>query len=116
MEQGVVKPCFFVKCENASIERFMGRRYRHSNKISIKYYSKSTCVNDEYYIVGEKLSNYLECIDFQGDLLLGKVHKYEVNKNELVIVIEYNYFVYKDEELEKMVNLKVIGGSDVKSK
>ena len=71
VEQGLAEPCFLIECINPSSEQFMGRRYRQTTPFCIHYFPKGPDKSEESNAVFMALTDCLEYISVDGQLVRG---------------------------------------------
>ena len=95
VKQGLVDPCFIVRCLTPRNEKFLGNRYYRENLFTVQYIPESdTDAQAECYAVNEILWQILEYIKVDGDLLRGTGMRSEYNDGILTVMVNYNMFVY----------------------
>lgn len=111
VEQGLKVPCFFVLCKSYSDELYRGKRYRRKAEVSIEYVTddKSESINKDMNSVIEVMYDITEVIEAEGNELRGIERKVEKNEKGFVFSVNYEYFYYKDEDIDKMEILKQEG-------
>ena len=111
VEQGLKVPCFFVLCKSYSDELYRGKRYRRKAEMSIEYVAddKRESINKDMNSVIEVLYDITEVIEAEGNELRGIERKVEKNEKGFVFSVNYEYFYYKNEDIDKMEILKQEG-------
>lgn len=112
VEQGLVKPCFFIAYLNVNSRPKRGKRYLLENQMVIQYLTSSKEPNAEMYRVAERLNNCLECISVEGNLTRASKNKIEffeeLSGPMLNLTINYDFEVIKNEApKEPMETFKV---------
>jgi hypothetical protein len=113
VEQGLQEPCFSIVCLNPTIEQFLGSRYFRQNQFCIHYFPSSKDKRAECYSVMEKLSNALEIIEANGETTRGTQMHGEFVDDMLHFFVNYDMFVYKQEEPASPMETAIYG-ADVK--
>ena len=109
LKQGFKEPCFFIRCISRSHELFMGKRYFRRNSFCISYFPEnSLSAKQECHSIAEKLMLCLENIFSDGLLTRGKAIHYEIEDGILHFFIEYNGFVNRVDEKDKMEDLTTV--------
>lgn len=107
IEQGLTEPCFSVLCLNPTINQVLGRRYFRRNQFCIHYFPSTDEKQSECFTVLDRLMGALEMITVDGDQCRGTGMHGEVVDDVLSFFVNYDMFVYKDEdEKSKMQNVK----------
>jgi hypothetical protein len=96
VEQGGVKPCFFIELQALNKKNMLGNRCFKEQKFGIHYYPSETSKNAEIMDVIDRLDNALEYITLDGDLIHGTKMSYSVENSILNFLVNYNYFEYKE--------------------
>ncbi len=109
MEQGMVKPCFFIMCDSSKEERFLGKRYKCSSKINIEYLSNTKDKYDENYKFFEDIRNALEYIYIDGNLTKVNIIDSKIGEDSFNLALDIKLFIYKEETVEKMEKLEIEG-------
>lgn len=108
IRQGLEEPCFFIQCLNPTHNLYLGRRYYRQNQFCIQYFPASEDYEEECNNVAERLMWCLEYITCIGDekAIRGTQMHCEIVDGVLNFFINYDCFVFKVVELEKMQELK----------
>lgn len=93
--QGLDEPCFFIRCLAPTNNKFMGERYFRENLFIIQYLSDSKESNHDFQNIFERLSDALELISVDGDMIRGTNADCDINSEVLTYKINYNMFTYK---------------------
>lgn len=97
-EQDLKESCFFIQCLESSRELFLGNRYLERNQFCIQYFPKSGVdQNREFHEITERLHEYLEYIHADKPMR-GTKMKSQMVDGVLNFFVDYNYFVYRQEE------------------
>ena len=100
IEQGLIEPCFSVLCLNPTINQVLGKRYFRTNQFCIHYFPGSSEKQAECLSVLERLTDCLELIEVDGDLVMGTKMQGEVVDNVLSFFVNYDMYVYKEKTAE----------------
>ena len=100
-------PAFVVEPIILSIKHFLGNKFMKSYEVTIKFYCNNSDKNTIYPEICETLSNALEYIKIDGDLIRGNKLKLKSLKDCLEISICYEYFFFKKYTIPYMENLDV---------
>ena len=100
IEQGLVEPCFSVLCLNPTINQVLGKRYFRTNQFCIHYFPGSSEKQAECLSALERLTDCLELIEIDGDLVMGTKMQGEVVDNVLSFFVNYDMYVYKEKTVE----------------
>lgn len=95
VSQGLDPPCFFIRCLSTKKNKFMGDRYFRENLFAIQYLSNSKESNQDFQDIFERLSDALELISADGDMVRGTNAECDLNEDILTYKINYNMFSYK---------------------
>ncbi len=112
IEQGLEEPCFSILCLNPTNEQFFGKRYFRQNQFVIQYFPSTDEKNSECNAVRERLFDCLDIIIVNGDQTRGTKMKGEIVDGVLNFMLNFDMFVYKVQELDKMDSHSV--STDVK--
>lgn len=114
VKQGVMTPCFFIACEKPSQRQFFGSRYFRENRFCITFFpADDNEKNKECRQAAQELLSYLEWLDVNGQIIMGRKMSYEIKEGVLYFYVNYDMFVYKKEEKTLMGELsKRIGAQD----
>ena len=113
IEQGLVEPCFSIKCLNPTINQVLGKRYFRTNQFCVHYFPSSDEKQMECFSVMERLMDALELITVDGDLCRGTSIHGEVVDNVLSCFVNYDMYVYKEQSAEPVMET-VEHNTDVK--
>lgn len=114
VKQGFQQPCFFVGFLETSQKRMISNRYRESVTVYIQYLNESASTIEKNEIV-EQLYDNFELLETEGGLLRGINMKQNVDDLALNFLVNYNYFIMKEKDMEeKMENFTYVlkGGKD----
>lgn len=102
IERDMDKPCFFIFCNTSRKKHFSGRKYFRSNIFCIQYHPSTEDIRAECNKVAERLFECLEYINVDGGLLQGTKMESEVKEGILYFFLNYDFFVYKEDNAEMM--------------
>ncbi len=102
IEQDMDAPCFFIICSTPRKKLFFGRKYFRSNIFCIQYIPATEDIRAECNGITERLFECLEYINVDGVLLRGTKMEPEVREGTLYFFLNYDFFVYKQDEVEMM--------------
>lgn len=100
--QGLNEPCFFIQCINPKITLFRGNRYYRENQFAIQYFPKSKDYRAECFKVIDRMYMALEYIEVDNGLVLGKGIDTNIYDGVLTFTINYDMFVFIEDDVEKM--------------
>lgn len=112
IKQNLTEPCFFIQCLNPTTELFLGlkdskQRYFKQNQFCIKYFPESEeGYEAECNAIGERMFWCLEYITVDGRMVRGTQMRYEMADGTLNFFINYDGFVYREEEVDTMETLE----------
>lgn len=111
IKQGLNEPCFFIAFLRNGQTQVIGQRYYKEHFFDIHYFPKSvTDRNLELNEVAEELSDVLEYITVNGDLIRGTNMNSEVVDGVLHFMVNFNLFVRREAVVEEsMGDLAVTG-------
>lgn len=104
MEQGLQEPCFSIVCIKPINNLFRGNKYYRQNQFCIHYFPSTSDKRQECQEVLEKLYQILEYIEIEDvdkkKKIMGNDMNAEFDSGVLHFFINYNMFVYKEEDEE----------------
>ena len=113
IKQDMKVPCFFISPLNPSIRGYPGKRYRRENRFMIQYFPESEYdANMECMDTAEKMFWCLEQIKIGNKPIRGYNMNYEIVDGILNFTVDYNFFVHKTENMERMHRMR----SDTRAK
>lgn len=103
VEQGLVKPCFFVSCINQSQERIAPNWYKRVASMEVRYHpTEGTNKFAQCRAVGEKLLEVLDSVDLPNTLInystlpcWGRNLEYNIRDEVLIFYVTYEFKVKK---------------------
>lgn len=110
VKQGLVEPCFLIRCLNPTKNLFLGRCYRRTNQFSIQYIPSEMNEIEECNSVAERLFECLEDVILHGKPIHGTELNSEVKDGILTFTVNYDGFVLKDVQDET-----AMGDFDIKA-
>ncbi len=109
VEQGLVEPCFLIRCLNPTKNLYLGRCYKRTNQISVQYIPSTAEVYDECSSVLERLFECLSDVIMSGKPIHGMDLQGEITDGILTFTANYDGFVLKEiEELPDMAEVEVL--------
>ena len=108
VEQGLVEPCFLIRCLNPTKNRHLGLRYKRTNQFSIQYIPSTEEVNEECASVLERLFECLEDVHLSGKPIHGTDLHGEITDGILNFTVNYDGFVLKTEDSDPMEDLEIL--------
>lgn len=113
VKQGVLTPCFFIRCDKSSERQFFGSRYFRENRFCVTFFpADDNGKNRECEEAAHRLTACLEWVDLDGGVIMGRKMSYVVKDGVLYFFVNYDMFVYKcgDKtvmgEMEKRVGVR----------
>lgn len=106
MKQGLNEPCFFITCLSNKTNRVVGSRYQLQTVFNVVYLPKKS--NEEYkdcHEVSERITDCLELITVDKELIRVKNLNNEVRDGVLQISFNVDLFLMKITEKEVMNSL-----------
>lgn len=101
--QDLQEPCFSVMSLNPTNDQFLGKRYFRQNLCCIQYFPATNKPKQECNGVTERLYDCLEIIYLDKTIpTRGTQMNAEFNDGVLSFFVNYDMFVYKQEEKEIM--------------
>ena len=117
VEQGLTEPCFLIECINLSSEQFMGRRYKQTTPFCIHYFPKGPDKSEENNAVFMVLTDCLEYISVDGQLVRGTGMHAEWDGDVMHFMVDYDMFLIRPDDAEKMgdysLEMEVNGEKDL---
>ncbi|WP_102274092.1 phage tail terminator family protein [Cytobacillus massiliigabonensis] len=109
IKQGLIEPCFFIAFLRYGQTQIIGQRYFKEHFFDIHYFPVSTQdKNFELNEVAEELTDALEYITVNGDLVRGTNLNGEIVDGVLHFFVNYNMHVYKAKDpIPHMGDLKI---------
>ncbi|MFC5703181.1 DUF6838 family protein [Cohnella faecalis] len=96
VDEGVVKPCFFVKDFPVAQSRIMGRRYARAHSFDIQYFPLSAIEPiEEAHDAAERLTEALEYIPLEVGQVRGTGMRYEFVDSVLHFFVNVNLYMFK---------------------
>lgn len=106
--QDLNPPCFYIRCIEPGVQKFIGTRYLKRNHFVIQYFPSTDDRKGECYRVGEKMFECLEVIPVDDFFLRGTEMRFDVVDGVLHFFVDYNAFVrkavQKQDAMETMQN------------
>lgn len=110
VEQGLKEPCFSIIPLNLTNDLYRNKKYYRENPFCIHYFPSTNNKKNECNKVSERLFDCLEYIKIKEVLdkkeilskTMGTNMKCECTDDVLHFFVNYNMFVYKVEDKEKM--------------
>ena len=103
VKQNLTEPCFSVVLVKPSTEQFLGTRYFRQNLFCIHYFPQDKeNPNAECFDVYERLTDCLEYIEVDGDMVRGTDMKPDniISDGVMNFIINYDMFVYRSDDGE----------------
>lgn len=101
--QNLQEPCFSVMCINPTSDQFLGNRYYRKNLCCITYFPSTDKQKKECNNVTERLYDCLDIINIDDTApTRGTGMTAEYSDDVLLFFVNYDMFIYKQEEKEKM--------------
>lgn len=93
--QDLDPPCFYIRCIEPGVKKFIGTRYLRRNHFVIQYFPSSDDRKGECYSVGEQMLECLEVVPVDDFFLRGTEMRFDVVDGVLNFFVDYNAFVRK---------------------
>lgn len=117
VEQGLTEPCFLIECINPSFEQFLGQRYQEKVPFCVHYFPKGPDKSEECNAVFSDLTECLEYVSVDGDLVRGTGMRAEWDGDVMHFMVDYNMFLFRPNKEEKMgdytLEMEVSGEKDL---
>ena len=117
VEQGLTEPCFLIECITPSSEQFLWRRYRQTAPFCIHYFPKGPDKSEENNAVFMVLTDCLEYISVDGQLVRGTGMHAEWDGDVMHFMVDYDMFLIRLDNKEKMggcsLEMEVTGEKDL---
>lgn len=98
VEQGFLKPSFFVSLKNAGGRREIGRRRRRSAEFDIHYYPADGAKrNEAMYAMGDRLLELFESVETGDGPLRPADARYEIVDDVLHFFVSFRWFALAEE-------------------
>lgn len=107
VEQGLIEPCFLIRCLNPTKNVHLGKVYKRTNLFSIQYFPSTTDAIAECTSVLERLFECLESIKLSGKPIHGTELHGEITDGVLNFTANYDGFVLKEETKTNMTGYGV---------
>jgi hypothetical protein len=107
VEQGLVEPCFLIRCLNPTKNLYLGRCYKRTNQFSVQYIPSTQDAIEECNSVMERLFECLENVILYGKPIHGTELNGQITDGILNFTVNYDGFVLKGEEIYIMEELEV---------
>lgn len=104
IEQGFVKPCFFVEVLNSEQYKELNRRYKKNISFNIQYFSDKAEINLDFNDIADKLYQVLEYVSINNKLFRANKMTHKVVEGVLHFMLQFNYHVIKASEEETKMN------------
>ena len=111
IKQGLVEPCFFLKCLNPKVDHYFWNRYKRNNQFVIQYFPEHKNAYDrECNDIAEWMLWNLEYITIADETtpIRASGMNYEIVDGVLNFFINYDFFVDRvvdvDNEMETMTD------------
>ena len=111
VEQGLVEPCFLIRCLNPTKNLYLGRCYKRTNQFSVQYIPSTAEANEECASVLERLFECLEDVIVSGKPIHGTELNGEITDGILTFTVNYDGFVLQTEEEYIMEDLEILAES-----
>ena len=106
MQQGFVKPCFFISCMESASELFRDKKYIRTNGFCVRYNPAGENSRRECHDTADRLMQALEFISVNGELMRGTQSCCEFADGVLNHFVHYDCYIYHKEEKIPMELLK----------
>lgn len=100
VQQDLTAPCFSVIMLKPSINQFLKNRYYRVNSFCIHYFPSSDEPLQEIRDIQERLMDCLEYITVAADTIRGTNMNSEISDDVLLFFVNYDMFVYKQNQNE----------------
>ena len=94
--QDLNPPCFYIKCIEPGVKKYIGTRYLRRNHFVIQYFPSTGDRKGECYRIGEEMLECLEVIQVDHYSLRGTEMRFDVVDGVLHFFVDYNAFVRKE--------------------
>lgn len=108
IKQGFSLPCFCIRCKQTEEKKLIAKRYKLFNKIEITYFPiKSDNILDDCNNVLTTLYDKFSMLKFEKGFIKGENMQGAIENGVLKFYIDYNFYVFKKEETDKMQKLYI---------
>lgn len=108
VEQGLVEPCFMIRCVNPTKNVYLGAVHKRTNQFVIQYIPSTSESYQECISVLERLFECLEDVTLDGKPVHGTEMNGEVTDGILNFKVNYDGFVLKGRSEINMENLEIL--------
>lgn len=108
VEQGLVEPCFMIRCVNPTKNVYLGAVHKRTNQFVIQYIPSTAEAYEECVSVLERLFECLEDVTLDGKPVHGTEMNGEVTDGILNFKVNYDGFVLKGRSEINMENLEIL--------
>ncbi|MFR4986090.1 MAG: DUF6838 family protein [Lachnospirales bacterium] len=108
IKQGFLLPCFCVRCVKTQEKLCLSNRYKLFNKMEITYFPEENYnINDKCNNILNLLYNKFLMLKFERGFIKGENIEGVIEDGKVKFFIEYNFYVFKKEETDKMQKLYI---------
>ena len=108
IKQGFLLPCFCIRYVKTEEKTYLANRYKLFNKVEITYFpEKQDNISDKLNEVLNHLYNNFNMLNFEKGFIKAENMEGIINNNTLKFYVEYNFYVFKKDETDKMKKLYI---------
>lgn len=108
IKQGFLLPCFCIKYVKTEEKNCLSNRYKLFNKMEITYFpEKKDNISENINEVLNILYNNFNMLKFEKGFIKGENMESSIDDNTLKFYVEYNFYVFKKDETDKMKSLYI---------
>ena len=96
VEQGLVEPCFLIRCLDPTMNRDLDRRFKRTTLFSVQYFPATDAKVAECTGVLETLFDILTDLPVSGSVVHGVDLNGQITDDVLTFTVRYDLFVLKD--------------------
>lgn len=108
IKQGFLLPCFCIRCDKTEEKQLLAKRYKLFNKMEITYFpKKADNIIDDCNNILTMLYDNFSMLKFEKGFIKGENMEGFIQNGILKFYVEYNFYVFKKEETDKMQKLYI---------
>ncbi len=101
-------PCFCIRYVKTEEKLYLSNRYKLFNKIEITYFpKKQDNINEDFNNTLKLLYDIFLMLKFEKGFIKGENMQGFIEDGVLKFYVEYNFYVFKKEDIEKMKRLYI---------
>lgn len=104
VKQNFQKGSFFIRILKESEKIYLSNRIKLFNKIEITYFPKVEDI-EEINFIKEKLFENMKKLKYEKSFILAENIEAEIKDNKLKFYIDYNFYIFRFNDCDKMKSL-----------